>query len=46
VRYYGFYANAHGGKVRKSEDGAHKLLIIEEGWKIARRGWAAMIRKV
>jgi len=47
VRYYGLYANAHRGKVRKSEDGAHKLLIIEEeGWKIPRRGWAEMIRKV
>jgi hypothetical protein len=46
VRYYGLYANAHRGKVRKSEDGAHKLLIIDEEWKIARRGWAEMIRKV
>jgi len=47
VRYYGLYANAHRGKVRKSEDGAPKLLIIEdEGWKIPRRGWAEMIRKV
>jgi transposase len=33
--------------VRKSEDGAHKLLIIEEeGWKIPRRSWAEMIHKV
>jgi transposase len=33
--------------VRKSEDGAPKLLIIEEeGWKIPRRGMAEMIRKV
>ena len=46
VRYYGLYANAHRGRVRKSEDRAHKLLIIEEGWKIPKRGWAEMIRKV
>jgi hypothetical protein len=47
VRYYGLYANAHRGKIRKSEKAAHKLLIIEEkGWKIPRRGWAEMIRKV
>jgi hypothetical protein len=32
--------------VRKSEDRAHKLLIIEEGWTIPRRSWAEMIRKV
>jgi len=47
VRYYGLYANAHRGKVRKSEQGAHKLILIEEeGAKIPRRGWAEMIRKV
>jgi hypothetical protein len=47
IRYFGLYANAHRGKVRKSEEVAHKLIIIEEeGAKIPRRGWAAMIRKV
>ena len=40
-------ANAHRGKIRKSEKTAGKLLIIEEeGWKIPLRGWAEMIRKV
>jgi hypothetical protein len=47
VRYYGLYANAHRGKVRKSEEGAGKWVIIEqEEAKIRRRGWAEMIRKV
>jgi len=47
VRYYGLYANAHRGKVRKSEEPAHKLLVIEEECpRIPRRGWAEMIRKV
>jgi hypothetical protein len=30
VRYFGLYANAHRGKVRKSEEPAHKPQIIEE----------------
>jgi hypothetical protein len=39
--------NAHRGKVRKSEEGAGKWVIIEEEEaKIRRRGWAEMIRKV
>jgi len=47
VRYFGLYANAHRGKVRKSEKSCHKLLIIEEGCpRVPRRGWAEMIRKV
>jgi hypothetical protein len=47
VRYFGLYANAHRGKVRKSEEAAGKLIIIEEeSRKIPRRGWAEMIRKV
>jgi len=47
VRYFGLYANAHRGKVRKSEETAHPLLVIaEECPKIPRRGWAEMIRKV
>ncbi len=46
VRYYGLYANAHRGKVRKSEAAA-KLVIIEEEYPSRpRRGWAEMIRKV
>jgi hypothetical protein len=47
VRYFGLYANAHRGKVRKSEEAAHPLVIIsEECPKIPRLGWAEMIRKV
>jgi hypothetical protein len=30
IRYFGLYANAHRGKVRKAEQVAHKLIIIEE----------------
>jgi len=47
VRYFGLYANAHRGKVLKSEESEHKPLIIEEECpRIPRRGWAEMIRKV
>ncbi len=47
VRYFGLYANAHRGKVGKSEKVAHKLVNIEEECpRIPRRGWAEMIRKV
>jgi len=47
VRYFGLYANAHRGKVRKVEEGQPKPLIIEEECpRIPRRGWAEMIRKV
>jgi len=46
VRYFGLYANAHRGKVRKVEEAAHKLLVIEEECpRIPCRGWAEMIRK-
>ena len=47
IRYFGLYANAHRGKVRKREQGQHKLIIIEEEChRIPRRDWAEMIRKV
>ena len=47
VRCFGLYANAHRGKVRKSEEAAGKFVIIEEeSRKIPRQGWAEMIRKV
>jgi hypothetical protein len=47
IRYFGLYANAHRSKVRKAEEAAGKLIIIEEeSRKIPRRGWAEMIRKV
>ena len=42
IRYFGLYANAHRGKVRKSEEARSKLLIIEEECpRVPRRGWAA-----
>ena len=47
VRYYGLYANAHRGKVRKASLRAFPLRIVEE--ELRRRpakGWAEMIRKV
>jgi hypothetical protein len=47
VRYFGLYASAHRGKVRKSEKSCHRLLVIEEECpRVPRRGWAEMIRKV
>jgi len=47
VRYFGLYANAHRGKMRKVKEGQHKLLIIEvECPRVPRRGWAEMIRKI
>jgi len=47
VRYFGLYANAHRGKVRKSEEARPELFIIEQECpRIPRRGWAEMIRKV
>jgi len=47
VRYFDLYANAHRGKVRKSEGSEHKFLITEEECpRIPCRGWSEMIRKV
>ena len=47
VRYFGLDANAHRGKVGKSEEDEHRLLITkEECLKIPRHGRAEMIRKV
>jgi len=47
VRYYGLYANAHRGKVKKASHQAFPLLIMEEELRpIPSRGWAEMIRKV
>jgi hypothetical protein len=44
---FGLYANAHRGKVRKSEEAAHPLVVIaKERPKIPGRGWTEMIRKV
>jgi hypothetical protein len=47
VRYYGLYANAHRGKVKKASLAAAPLLIMEEELRpIPSKGWAEMIRKV
>ena len=47
VRYYGLYANAHRGKVRKAGRTGFRLKILEEeGCRMPSRGWAEMIRKV
>jgi len=47
VRYFGLYANAHRGKVRKGQPDKHPFIIVEkENPRIPRRGWAEMIRKV
>jgi len=47
VRYYGLYANAHRGKVRKASVSPFALRMAEEELKpIPSKGWAEMIRKV
>jgi hypothetical protein len=47
VRYYGLYANAHRGKVRKAGLSPFAPRIVdEEEKKIPAKGWAEMIRKV
>ena len=46
VRYFGLYANAHRGKVRKASLGPFPLGIVgEELRPVPSRGWAALIRK-
>ena len=47
LRYFGLYANAHRGKMRKRQPDKHPFIIVEEERaRIPRRGWAEMIRKV
>jgi hypothetical protein len=47
VRYYGLYANAHRGKIRKASLAPSPLRIVEEEFRrLPAKGWAAMIRKV
>jgi len=47
VRYYGLYANAHRGKVRKSAAVPPALRMVEEEPKpFPSKGWAEIIRKV
>jgi len=47
VRYYGLYANAHRGKMKKKEsDPLCPLIIEDEDPFIPSKGWAEMIKKV
>jgi len=47
VRYFGLYANAHRGKMRKKDTGPLCPLIIEDEHPfILSKGWAEMIKKV
>ena len=46
VRYYGLYANAHRGKLRKAGLGPLPLRMEEEPRRPPAKGWAEMIRKV
>ena len=47
VRYYGLYANAHRGKMRKKDaDPLRPLIIEDEDPFIPSKGWAEMIKKV
>jgi hypothetical protein len=47
VRYFGLYANAHRGKIRKASLAAFPLRIVETKLRpFPSNGWAEMIRKV
>ena len=47
VRYFGLYANAHRGKVRKASLGPFPLRMVEDELRrLPSKGWAEMIRKV
>ena len=47
IRYYGLYSNAHRSKMRKIEEKANSILILEqEKPYVSMKGWAEMIRKV
>ena len=47
IRYFGLYANAHRGKVRKASVSPLVLRMAEEEEKrVPSKGWAEMIRKV
>jgi hypothetical protein len=46
VRYYGLYANAHRGKVKKASLSPSALRVVEEELRrLPSKGWAALIRK-
>ena len=47
VRYFGLYANAHRGKVKKASPGPFPLRMVEDELRpIPSKGWAEMIPKV
>jgi hypothetical protein len=47
IRYFGLYANAHRGKVKKASQVPVALGMIEEELRpLPSKGWAEMIRKV
>ena len=47
VRYFGLYAKAHRGKIKKASLEAFPLRMVEEELRpIPAKGWAEMIRKV
>jgi len=47
VRYYGLYANAHRGKVRKASLAPSPLRIVEEELRrVPSKSWAALIQKL
>ncbi|MFZ2052858.1 MAG: transposase [Candidatus Aminicenantales bacterium] len=47
VRYYGLYANAHRGKVKKASREVFPLHMAEEELRpLTSKGWAEIIRKV
>jgi hypothetical protein len=47
VRYYGPYANAHRGKVKKASLSPSALWVVDkELRRLPSKGWAEMIRKV
>jgi len=47
LRYYGLYANAHRGKVKKASLGPLAFRMVEDKLRrIPSKGWAEMIRKV
>jgi len=47
VRYYGLYANAHRGKVKKANRPPFPLRLVDAELRpLCSKGWAEMIRKV
>ena len=46
VRYYGLYANAHRGKVKKALIPSTLRMAEQDIRFLPSKGWAAMIRKV